>query len=214
MGKLSAKENEVIRILFTTPGVVNLSKRNDFEPQPGVFASVYINLKAPLAAPRTRKRLVYLLSQHIPSQTEYICGLESGGSYYASAVSDLLDKKLIFFRKTYKEYNASHQFVGLLPKKEDRVVIIDDVISSGNTANRAIKQLKKIGCEINVLVLFSYGWDQQIAKNLNISVTALSQVEELIDYGLRSKKMAKHNAKIVREWVKTEEDRLAGGKNG
>ena len=41
-------DNEIIRLFYKTPGVVNLSDKDDFEPQPGVFASVYINLKTPL----------------------------------------------------------------------------------------------------------------------------------------------------------------------
>ena len=49
------KVYEIIKLFYATPGVVNLSDKDDFEPQPGVFASVYINLKTPLYYPKFSK---------------------------------------------------------------------------------------------------------------------------------------------------------------
>lgn len=45
----------VAATLFDTPSVVNLSDSDDFEVQPGVFASVYVNLKALASHPASRK---------------------------------------------------------------------------------------------------------------------------------------------------------------
>jgi len=201
--------NDIIKLFYSTPGVVNLSDKDDFEPQPGVFASVYINLKTPLFFPEVRRRLAKLLSEFVSKNVDYICGIESGGSYYASAVGDLTGKKILLFRKEKKQYNIKNNIVGNLPKKGDSIVIVDDVISSGNTISKAVKKLKGIGCKVKVITIFSYGWEKQIAKNLRIDLIVLSNAEELIDYGLSIKRMSLHNAQIIRNFVNREENRLA-----
>ncbi len=203
------KVNEIIKLFYATPGVVNLSDKDDFEPQPGVYASVYINLKTPLYFPKLRKKLAKLLSVHVDNNADYICGIESGGSYYASAVGDIADKKILLFRKEKKQYNIKNNFVGNLPQKGDSVVIVDDVISSGNTISKAVESLRELGCRVKAVMLFSYGWDEQIAKNLDIEIKVLSTAEELIEYGLSIKRMSLHNSKIIRDFVKREENRLA-----
>lgn len=209
---MNQKLNKVVKLLFSTPGVVNISEKDDFEPQPGVFASIYINCKNPLSYPEVRKEMAQLVAEHVNDDITYVCGMESGGSYYASAVADLKMKKIILFRKERKKYNIKNYFVGNLPNKGDSVVIIDDVISSGNTICKAVEQLQKIGCKVKVITLFSYCWDQQIAKNLGIEIVCLSNAEELIKYGVVLKKLSPHNIEIIREFIKREEARLAGGK--
>ncbi len=203
--------NEIIKLFYATPGVVNVSNKDDFEPQPGVFASIYINLKTPLFYPKLRRRLASLLSEHVGKDVKYVCGIESGGSYYASAVADLKDKKILLFRKERKQYNIKNHFVGNLPEKGESVVIVDDVISSGNTISKAASQLKKRGCKVKVVILFSYCWDKQISRNLGIEITVLSNAEELIEYGLFLKRMSTHNAQIIRDFIKREESRLSKG---
>lgn len=214
MVNMNLKPNKIIELFFTTPGVVNISDKDDFEPQPGVFASVYINCKTPLAYPGVRRELAQLVAEHVNNDVTYICGMESGGSYYASAVADLKIKKIILFRKERKKYNIKNYFVGNLPHKGDSVAIIDDVISSGNTICKAVEHLHEIGCKVKVIALFSYCWDQRIAENLGIEIVCLSNAEELIEYGLTLKRLSLHNVEIIREFIKREEDRLAGGING
>jgi len=203
------KNDKIIKILFSTPGVVNISDKDDFEPQPGVFSSIYINLKTPLFYPKVRKELATFVSKYIGENVDYICGIESGGSYYASAVADLTNKKIILYRKERKKYNIKNNFVGNLPKNGDSVVIVDDVISSGNTISSAVQQLKNTGCKVEAIILFSYCWDRQVAKNLNIKITTLSNAKELIKLGLINGRISAHNAQIIQDFIKREESRLA-----
>ena len=201
--------NNLIKLFYQTPGLVNISKNDDFEPQPGVFASIYINLKTPLSFPKVRKRIVKIISQNIDKEVDYICGMESGGSYYASAVADKTNKKVILFRKDKKKYNIKNYFVGKLPKKSDYVVIVDDVISSGNTVSKATSQLLKMGCKVEVVTIFSYTWHAVIAKNLGIKIISLCNADELIEYGMKINRLTEYNIKIIRDFIAREENRLA-----
>ncbi len=201
-------QTNIARLLFDAPKVVNISQKDDIEVQPNVFSSIYVNLKAPLASPLHRKKLINIILQTIPKKVDHICGIESGGSYYASAIADLIDKKVILYRKQSKQYNSLHNFVGMLPNQNEVVLIIDDVISSGNTLSKAVHELKKRKCIIKVIVIFSYGWDKEIARRMKVEIKALTNAKKLIKEGKKNKRFSNYNCKMIEEYIKREKQRL------
>lgn len=208
---------KIIEILFNSPKVVNLSTTANIEVQPGVFSPVYINLKSLLAISDNRKAIVKAISKLPSNDVDYICGIESGGSYFASAVADLLNKGLILFRKNEKKYNVKNRFAGELPKKGKKILVIDDVISSGNTLAEAVNNLKEIGYKVEVAVIFSYCWEKDIEKNLNTKIYVLSTARELLEIGSSNKKLNKQNIQHIEDYIKSEEQRVykkGGGENG
>lgn len=201
------KPVEIFKIFFETKDLVNIRSKRSIEVQPRVFSSIYINLKSPLSNPISRKKLCLELSKLIPKKSVYICGIESGGNYFASAVADLTGNKLIFFRKESKKYNIKNRFVGSMPKKSDHVVIVDDVISSGNTIAKVVNEFKKIGCKIEVVVIFSYCWEKIISKNLAVKISRLLDAKQFLKYGLEKKKISNKDAALILEYINDEKKR-------
>ena len=199
---------KVIEYLFNCKGVVNVSDDDIFEVQPGVYSSIYVNFKATLSDAKTRQSISKIVSQEIGNDCDYICGIESGGSYYAASIADSLNKKLILFRKNRKKYNIKNRFAGTLPNPGDRVIVVDDVMSSGNTIARAVNCLKNMGCKVDVAVIFSYCWEDVIAKNLHIDIKAISNAVELIKYGLEKNAISEKNAQLIYEYINREETRV------
>ncbi len=198
----------IIEILFNSPKVVNLSKTPNIEVQPGVFSPVYINLKSLLSVPKNRKVVVRSLVKLPLGDIDNICGIESGGSYFASAVADSLNKGLILFRKNEKKYNIKNRFAGELPKKGSRILVVDDVISSGNTLAEAVTNLKENGYKVEVAVIFSYCWEKEIEKNLKTKIHVLSTARELIEVGALNRKLKKGNINHIEGYIKNEELRV------
>jgi len=207
--QITASADTVLQTLFRTPLVVNLSDSDDFEVQPGVHSSVYINLKALASSSGSRQVVSDILAAKIkPMQPDYICGMEIGGCYFASSVADILLKDLFFYRKVTKKYNIKNCFAGNVPKKGASVVIIDDVLSSGNTLSGAVNELVSMGCRVRVVCIFSYCWEEQISHNLNVPVSALCNAEDLMSFGVRHQKMTHLNTKLIREYIAREESRI------
>jgi orotate phosphoribosyltransferase len=199
----------ISKVLFETPGVVNLSDRDEYEVQPDVYSSVYINLKSLASAYTARIAAGEALADKVSGlNPEYVCGMELGGCYFASYVADAVGKELFFYRKSDKKYNIKNCFAGNVPTAGSNVVIIDDVLSSGNTVARAVRELKGMGCEVSVVCIFSYCWDEQISKNLGANVSSLINANDLMDYGLGHGLMSDHNAQLIKEYIAREEDRL------
>lgn len=200
---------QIIKTLFETPGVVNLSDKDDFEVQPDVYSSVYINLKSLASSYKSRiiagEALAAKAKDFAP---DYIGGMELGGCYFASNVADRLAKELFFYRKSDKKYNIKNCFAGNIPRAGSNVVIVDDVLSSGNTVARGVRELKELGCKVAVVCVFSYCWDQRISENLGASVSSLSNAEGLMSYGTENGLMTRHNVQLINEYIAREESRL------
>jgi orotate phosphoribosyltransferase len=200
---------EVIGTLFATPSVVNLSDKDEFEVQPDVFSSIYVNMKALSSNAESRMAVAdHLAAQAAKLDVEYVCGMDIGGCYFASRVADLLNKEMFFYRKSIKKYNIKNRFAGNVPRAGSSVVVIDDVLSSGNTVAPAVAELRALNCQVYVICIFSYCWDEEISKRLGAPVTSLCNAEDLIQGGIDRRRMSEHNIELIREYVVREEDRL------
>lgn len=200
--------NKIISTLFETPNVVNLSERAEYEVQPGVLSPVYINFKAALAVAESRRTIAKEMTEATPLGIDFIAGIESGGSYYAAAVADNRNAGLVLCRKDIKQYNIKNRYAGQLPKEGDSVLLVDDVMSSGNTVAPVVNELTERGCKIDILVGFSYCWEQTIAQNLGVRIVALSNSNDLIEYGQELGLVSEKHAELINDYVRSEESRL------
>ena len=121
-----------------------------------------------------------------------IAAIESRGFVFASAVSYLLKKPFILLRKKNKLPAESHSVDFKLEygtatievhkdsiEKEDSVLIIDDLIATGGTAEAAAKHIEisggKVSAFIFVINLFDLGGSDNLIKNKY-------KVENLMDF--------------------------------
>ena len=171
--------NEFENILIKTDGVVNYDLKKYIEVQPGIFSHFFVNVKATLADSRIRHRLAEALARRVNRKSVCICGIESGGSYYAAAVADLLQKPLVLFRKESKKYGIGQRFVGNLPSAgRGLVTMIDDVIAGGMISTANNKELAALGFSSELLVVFSF-LPQLVGPMSAIRISALSNVNGL-----------------------------------
>jgi len=174
------KTNDIVEIaLLTSQGVVNYSKNNPIEVKPGIFSPIYINLKNPLPIYEVRHLLVRKMSELIGDEPDYICGIESGGTYYASAIADTLIRPVILYRKEDKKYSDKKRIVGMTPAKGSLVAVVDDVFATGLTVSGVVKFFKDLGCRVNLYSIFSYGLDKEIGDKLGVRIYSISNFRSL-----------------------------------
>jgi orotate phosphoribosyltransferase len=167
-------------LLINSPGVFNYDKNNYFEVRPGRVSPLLINIKNILSNIKLRKIITKKLLKKIRSDTDCVCGIESGGTYFASIAAFQLNQPLILYRKKAKTYAEKGRFVGALPANMNNVAVVDDVIASGSTIEPVIDNLKSMGCNIHVYTVFSYGNDAQIIKNLLVELSSITNINNLL----------------------------------
>lgn len=170
-------------LILNTPGIVNYNRNSFFEVKPGVFSPIYINLKSALNFPHVRKAVVENIARVIDETHDYLCGIESGGSYYAFGAADVLAKPAILLRKSAKLYGEGGRIVGNRPPRASSVALIDDTLAQGRMLTEAVAWLRQMDCEVKYYCIFSYGLDQYLEKFLNVKITSLVQFQDICTVG-------------------------------
>jgi thymidylate kinase/orotate phosphoribosyltransferase len=168
------KSKDMHKMLLSAPGVVRFLQDNPFEVKPGVYLPMFVNLKNTWSNPELREKFVERLAELISDEYDWICGLESGGSFYATSIATLLKKPVSLYRKGDKEYGDKNFMVGETPPPGTRVALLDDVYATGQSASRAVNQLKSIGCPTGLFAIYSYSNDVEMKARLGSDATALT----------------------------------------
>ena len=134
--------------------------------QPFTWASgwrspIYCDNRKILSYPKMRK-LIYeslarLIGQHFPS-VEVIAGVATGAIAHGILVAEQMEKPFIYIRSSAKGHGLANTIEGEL-KAGARVVVIEDLISTGSSSLRAVEAVRKAGAEVlGMAAIFSYNF--------------------------------------------------------
>ena len=121
--------------------------RGDFVLSSGKRSSYYFDKYLFETRPDILRRLASFLAELIPPRTDRIAGTELGAVALATALSLETGLPFVVVRKGTKEYSTERLIEGeLLPR--DRVVLVEDIVTSGAQAIRAASGLGQAGAEV------------------------------------------------------------------
>lgn len=176
--------DQVIHLILNTDGVIHFDTENYIEVRPGRKSPIHINFKNTLSHSHVRESIASLLAERMKSDNiAYVCGMESGGSYFASRCSDILGAPLSLYRKDEKQHAEKGRMVGANPKQGSPIAIIDDTLVSGKTVQPVVDYMRGFTDNIHIYVILSYGLDAEIKKWLDVKITPIAQVAELVRIG-------------------------------
>jgi orotate phosphoribosyltransferase len=159
-------------------------KFGDFTLASGKKSKYYIDIKKASANPRILKLIASEISEKIKINSidaDYIGCVALGGVPIAVAVSLETDLPLIIIRKEAKEYGTKGQVVGDF-MKNSRVLMVEDVATTGGSVMKAIKLLREEGLLIrNVIVVVDREEGAHTAlSDEGIELTPLVRIGDLL----------------------------------
>jgi orotate phosphoribosyltransferase len=124
----------------------------DFTLASGKKSKYYIDIKKASTDPRTLKIIARQAASRIREMdVDTVAGVELGGVPLATAVSLETELPLLIVRKSIKDYGTKSRFVGDL-KPEDRLVILEDVTTSGGSVKDAIEVVRETGASVKYVI--------------------------------------------------------------
>lgn len=117
-------------------------KKGDFLLKGGGQSSVYFDIKRAYGDPELFNELIEAVSLLVPKEVTCIAGSGNGGIPLATGVALKLHKKLSIVRDIPKGHGTKKVIDGYEPKEADRVVVVDDVLTSGTSLRQTIENLK------------------------------------------------------------------------
>ena len=130
-------------------------KKGDFTLSSGKTSEHYVNCKPVTLSGRGLTLASLSMLQHV--NTPVVAGLTLGADPLVSGVAlvSALDKRLInglIVRKEAKGHGTQAWIEGPLPKEGTKITVLEDVITTGGSAIKAVKRLRDAGYEVNRVV--------------------------------------------------------------
>ena len=125
----------------------------------GIKSPIYCDNRISMSYPSIRREIaagmVEVIKEKYPA-VEVIAGTATAGIPHAAWVSELLDLPMIYVRDSAKKHGKTNQIEGRVLEGQ-KVVIIEDLISTGLSSLKVAKALREAGAEVlGVVAIFSY----------------------------------------------------------
>lgn len=153
----------------------------------GIKSPVYCDNRLTLTAPKVRTLIENSIADVIKEEypeADVIMGTATAGIAHAAIAAHILGLPMGYVRSGAKDYGRGNQIEGQL-NKGDKVVIVEDLISTGGSVIDAATALRNAGAEVlGIVSIFTYGMqkglDRLAQENLkNISLTNFDVISEV-----------------------------------
>jgi orotate phosphoribosyltransferase len=184
---------------------IKLNPGNPFTWASGWKSPIYCDNRITLSFPPIRNYLKEEFAKNIEKQfgkPDVIAGVATGAIGIGLLVAEALALPFVYVRPEPKKHGRLNQIEGFLQKGQN-VVVIEDLISTGNSSLLAVEALKEAGANVKgMAAIFSYGF--QVAdenfKKANVDLFTLSNYEHLLPLAVNKKYITEEEEKTLQEW--------------
>ena len=200
----SETEQQVAEFLLQIKAI-KLQPDNPFTWASGWKSPIYCDNRVTLSHPTIRTYIRQKLTQII--QEEFgsvgcIAGVATAGIPQGVLVAQELGLPFIYVRSKPKDHGTGSMIEGeVIPGQ--RVVVIEDLISTGKSSLQAVQALKDAGCAVaGLAAIFSYGFDQATEnfKEAKCKFITLSNYNALLDYAQENNYISRAESEILSKW--------------
>lgn len=182
-------KKDILRLLFDHGAI----KKGDFTFKSGIKSDLYCDMRHLYSFPKTLKLVsAELLKLCNRNSYDLICGVPLGAIPYATAMSIESNIPLIALRPERKEHGLEKLIEGNY-KQGQRVLLVEDVTTTGNSINESAKRLEEAGLKVVKKVVII---DRRSSENRN-DIVSLLTIDEIREY---SKKRRFRNSMSQRLW--------------
>lgn len=186
---------------------IKLQPENPFTWASGWKSPIYCDNRKTLSYPQIRTFIRQQYSNIITEnfgKPDVIAGVATGGIAQGALVAQDLGLPFVYVRSEAKKHGLTNLVEGVVEKNQT-VVVIEDLISTGGSSIKAVEALREQGCNVKGMVaIFTYNFDEAAAnlKKANCITKTLCDYDTLIDVALRQNYIAKTDLDSLKEWRK------------
>ncbi|GMA68804.1 orotate phosphoribosyltransferase [Leuconostoc litchii] len=186
-------------------GAVKFSPTAPFTWASGIQSPIYTDNRMTIGFPDVRQNIYKGLSNLITEtygDVEIIGGVATAGIPHAAWVAEALNKPMIYVRSKPKDHGAGRQTEGAFVKNR-KVVLIDDLISTGGSVLGAVEAIRKEGGEVvGVVSIFSYELPDGVNnfKKAGLTFRSLTTYSQLIETAVLRGDLDKSQIETLQNW--------------
>ena len=197
-------EQQVAEFLLQVKAI-KLQPNNPFTWASGWKSPIYCDNRITLSHPTIRtyiRQQLTAMIQEVFGPVGCIAGVATAGIPQGVLVAQELGLPFIYVRAKPKEHGTGNLIEGDVVTGK-RVVVIEDLISTGKSSLQAVEALRAAGYDIaGLAAIFSYGFDvaTENFKQANCPFVTLSNYNALIKYAGDNQHIADSDVEILKEW--------------
>jgi orotate phosphoribosyltransferase len=186
---------------------IRLQPEHPFTWASGWKSPIYCDNRLALSFPGTRRfikdSLVAAVQYHFP-EAEGIAGVATAGIPQGALIADALDLPFMYVRSKPKGHGMENMIEGKVTKGQ-KVVVVEDLISTGGSSLKAVQDLREAGFEVlGMIAIFTYGFeiaDQNFEKE-KIKLICLSNYSAMLPQAVEKGYIEDNVLLSLAEWRK------------
>ena len=186
---------------------IKLQPTNPFTWASGWKSPFYCDNRKTLSYPSLRNfvklELCHAIQEQFP-EAEAVAGVATGAIAQGALVADELNLPFVYVRSKPKDHGLENLIEGEL-EAGTKVVVVEDLISTGGSSLKAVEALRKYGCEV-VGMVASYTYGFQVAADAfsqaNVKLVTLTDYEHVVKQAATIGYVKPEEVEVLNEWRK------------
>ena len=184
---------------------IKLQPENPFTWASGWKSPMYCDNRKVNAYPEVRNivklELTRLILENFP-EAEAVARVATGAIAQGALVSDILGKPYSYVRSKPKDHDMGNLIEGEI-KPGSKVVVVEDLISTGGSSLKAVEALRQAGCEVvGMVASFTYGFPvaEKAFADAGVKLVTISNYEALTAIALETGYIKEEQVPTLKEW--------------
>jgi orotate phosphoribosyltransferase len=184
---------------------IKLQPSNPFTWASGWKSPIYCDNRKTLSFPEVRSYIrdsfAAMVNELYP-QAEMIAGVATGAIAHGALAADKLGLPFIYVRSGAKEHGLGNQIEGYFEPGQ-KVVVIEDLISTGGSSLSAVKALRDAGCTVlGMVAIFTYEFKKASDSftSENCKLNTLSNYSMLVDTAVKTGYINQAEVDTLKKW--------------
>ena len=186
---------------------IKLQPTNPFTWASGWKSPFYCDNRKTLSYPDLRSfvkiQTARLILERFP-EAEAVAGVATGAIPQGAMVADTLNMPFVYVRSKPKDHGLENLIEGEL-KPGTKVVVVEDLISTGGSSLKAVEAIRNYGCEVvGMVASYTYGFDvaEKAFKDANVELVTLTNYEAVVAQALSTGYIKEEEVELLNQWRK------------
>ena len=186
---------------------IKLQPNDPFTWASGWKSPFYCDNRKTLSYPELRNfvklELVHTILEHF-QQAEAVAGVATGAIAQGALVADELNKPFVYVRSKAKDHGMGNLIEGEL-EKGTKVVVVEDLISTGGSSLKAVAALREAGYEVvGMVASYTYGFPvaAEAFAEAGVQLETLTDYDHVVAEALATGYIAESDVEVLAEWRK------------
>lgn len=198
---------KIARKLLEINAVTIKSVNDLFTWASGIKSPIYCDNRLTMSYPEVRSLIAEgfekLIKEHYP-EAQVLAGTATAGIPHAAWAAERMNLPMAYVRSSAKGHGKGNQIEGIV-KKGQKVVVIEDLLSTGGSSMKAVKALQEAGAEVlGVVAIFTYGFKkvEDIFTEENMDYKTLTDYNILIPIAVEMGYIKEEEKEVLENWSK------------